>query len=134
MAQHSILQETQSSGNLNVIIYSESVISSFYNSQVLLVEDSKASTSACSLEIEVGNFLDPPHLQGKSNIQKKIFSNHSLWCQVLLTYWSTQYFMPQNYFLWRASDISWVSEEAATMPSLPRHTPTFTLTFPRNTF
>ena len=32
--------------------------------QVLLVEDSKASTSAAALEIQVGNFLDPPHLPG----------------------------------------------------------------------
>ena len=32
--------------------------------QVLLVEDGSASTSACSLEIKVGNFLDPPHLPG----------------------------------------------------------------------
>ena len=33
--------------------------------QVLLVEDGNASTSACSLEIKVGNFLDPPHLPGR---------------------------------------------------------------------
>ena len=36
--------------------------------KVLLVEDSKASTSSCALEIEVGNFLDPPHLVGCRNI------------------------------------------------------------------
>ena len=30
------------------------------------MEDGSASTSACSLEIKVGNFLDPPHLPGEN--------------------------------------------------------------------
>ena len=48
------------------------------------MEDSKASTSACSLEIEVGNFLDPPHLLGK----KQTVHNTGTVINVIIMIWT----------------------------------------------
>ena len=75
--------------------------------QVLLVEDRKASTSACALEIEVGNFLDPPHLLGMKHFRYVISESKDITSiQVWLTYSSTQYSTHLSCFHRRASDIS----------------------------
>ena len=84
------------------------------------------------MEIEVGNFLDPPHLLGKARLVIVIFHIGVL-PQGWPTCWSTPFSMPRSYFHTRASVISSVSRGAATMPSLPPPTQTSTSTSPRST-
>ena len=81
----------------------------------------------------MGNFLDPPHLLGKARLVKVTYHIFVVLAQVWPTCWNTPFSMPRSYFHTRASVSSWVSREAATMPSLPPPTPTSTSTSRRST-